>query len=53
MTEVQGVTELAKVLEVNPSTVYRWCKRGLPYEAGRNRRIFILEIVKAWLKRQA
>jgi excisionase family DNA binding protein len=50
--EVLTVQELARILRVNTSTIYRLLKRGgLPARVGSDRR-FGPDSVEAWLKSQ-
>lgn len=42
--------ELAKILNVNVSTISRWIEKGLPYvELANGRKGYIVEEVEKWL----
>lgn len=52
MNTIFGAVKLGKILGVSRHTVYNYCKQGMPYIQRGGKRIFELDKVMEWVKKE-
>ena len=52
MKEILTTHELARLLKLNPETIRRWVKKGMPCIRAGNHYRFVLNDVLKWLEKE-